>query len=60
MAEGTDEPNEGQGRDEADVAEDLEIKDAEVADAVRGGSTDGENEVPAQGVKLNHSERVLP
>jgi hypothetical protein len=52
--------DEGQGLDEADVAEDLEIRDAEAADAVKGGGADGDNEVPAQGVKLNHSERVLP
>jgi hypothetical protein len=52
--------DEGQGLGEADLAEDLEIRDAEAADAVKGGSADGENGAPAQGVKLNHSERVLP
>lgn len=60
MAEDMREPDEGQGLDGADVAQDLEIKDAEVADAVIGGSADSENQAPDQGVKLNHSERVLP
>ncbi len=30
-------PDEGQGLDEADVTQDLEIKDAEEADRVKGG-----------------------
>lgn len=52
-------PDEGQGLDEADVTHDLEIKDATEADGVKGGSST-EDDVPVPGVKLNHSERVLP
>lgn len=53
-------PDEGQSLDEADVTQDLEIKDAEEADGVKGGSY-GKVDPPTQGLSsINHSERVLP
>ncbi len=54
-------PDEGQGLDEADVTQDLEIKDAEEADGVKGGWDLGKKEIATPGTDFaNHSERVLP
>jgi hypothetical protein len=46
-------------KDEADLVQDLEVEDAD-ADEVKGGAQSLGGDAPEPGVKLNHSERVLP
>lgn len=60
MTDDKHKPDEGHGLDEVDLTQDLEIQNAEEANAVKGGALSTEDDVPAPGVKLNHSERVLP
>jgi hypothetical protein len=45
---------------EADLVQDLELEEGVDADEVRGGAQSLTGDDPEPGVKLNHSERVLP
>lgn len=47
-------------QDEADLVQDLEVTEGGDADKVTGGSQALGVDAPQPGVKLNHSERVLP